>query len=194
MVLHLRVAMIAARRDDLKALYLLRENIRYLLDKRHESQTALAQFCGHQKAWINKFLNDRNIINGREVSIADMDKIAQFFGLAVYQLFQPGISALGERRSASDRRSGQDRRIGHTGRHLAWLADEHSKLGGARGGGAALRPSADDPAIQRLVADFERRITAAFAQAGRQTPDPRGEVAATPQRRRGGRRSLPPTA
>ena len=42
-----------------------------------------------------------------------LDRIADFFGIATYQLLQPGISPLTERRSGLDRRLGRDRRISH---------------------------------------------------------------------------------
>src|SRR5678816_4275505 len=87
---------------QLKAIYVLRENIRKLLDARKEDQQTLARWCGHDKSWINKFLNE-----GRGVTLKDFDRIATFFGLETYQLFQPGISMLTERRTAIERRSGQ---------------------------------------------------------------------------------------
>lgn len=93
------------------ALYLLRRNITALLLARKESQQSLAFSLGHHKTWLNKFLN-----GDREIQFKDLDKIADFFGISAYQLFQPGIADLTERRSGKDRRSGRERRIGHTGR------------------------------------------------------------------------------
>lgn len=90
----------------LSALYLLRRNIQTLLTTRGESQERLAWSLGHKKSWINKFLNDQ-----REIQLKDLDGIAEFFGVATYQLFQPGVSELTERRSGRERRSGKDRRI-----------------------------------------------------------------------------------
>jgi len=156
--------------DHLKALYLLKENIRALMALRHVDQPSLAKWVGHSKAWINKFLNDPVA----EIQIKDLDKIADALGVATYQLFQPGTSRMTERRSAIDRRGSHERRIGQAGRQLATLQGEHSKL--PRGADvAAVRPSPDDPVIQRMVADFARRITADFAVARRQAPSPRGE-------------------
>jgi hypothetical protein len=93
------------------ALYLLRRNITDLLLTRKESQHSLAFSIGHHKTWLNKFLN-----GDREIQFKDLDGIANFFGLQAYQLFQPGISQLTERRKGKDRRTGRDRRIGHAGR------------------------------------------------------------------------------
>lgn len=46
------------RQFQRKAIYVLRENIRVLLDARKEDQQTLARYCGHDKSWINKFLNE----------------------------------------------------------------------------------------------------------------------------------------
>lgn len=154
----------------LRALPLLKQNIRTLLGVRKEDQVTLARYCGHSKAWINKFLNEQDV----EVQLKDLDRIADFFGIATYQLFQPGISALTERRIASERRSGRDRRIGHGGRHLAYLRAEANKLphaGGALGGVASARASAR----QRLTEQFERDLHA--LDTGEQTPTPRASRA-----------------
>jgi transcriptional regulator with XRE-family HTH domain len=93
-------------RRDLQALYILRNNIAGALTARRESQSALARWLRKDKSWINKFLNGT-----REIQLRDLDRIAQFFGLATYQLFQPGIAPITERRSGRDRRTGHDRRV-----------------------------------------------------------------------------------
>lgn len=102
---------------QLRALDIIRQNISALLVARRESQSGLAAWLRKDKSWINKFLNGH-----REIQLKDLDRIADYFGLATYQLFQPGISPLTERRSASDRRSGRDRRIGHQQREASALA------------------------------------------------------------------------
>jgi transcriptional regulator with XRE-family HTH domain len=89
----------------LKASYLLVENIRTLLAARGVDDKALAMYCGHQPAWLSKILSGE-----RGMSLPDMDKVADFFGLTVSQLLQQGISPLTERRRHT-RRSGTDRRI-----------------------------------------------------------------------------------
>ncbi len=90
----------------LKASYLLVQNVQSLLAARGEDASALAMWCGHRPPWLSKILS-----GDRGIKLADLDKIAAFFGLTVAQLFQHGISALTERRKAQ-RRSGHDRRGG----------------------------------------------------------------------------------
>lgn len=97
-------------RRTLRANYLLVENIRALLAGRGVDDKALAIWCGHRPAWLSKVLSGE-----RGIKLPDLDKIADFFGLTVAQLFQHGISGLterrhGERRTVGDRRSGQERR------------------------------------------------------------------------------------
>lgn len=101
--------------SGLKATVIMRENVRSLLSARKESQADLAKWLRHDRSWINKFLNGE-----RQMQMKDLDRVADFFGIATYQLFQPGISALTERRKR-DRRVGRERRIGHTMRELELL-------------------------------------------------------------------------
>ena len=94
----------------LRADILLAENIRTLLNVRGIDAQALAIWCGHKPAWISKILN-----NERGVQVRELGQIADFFGLTVPQLFEPGISPLTERRhrqrrTGQERRSGEDRR------------------------------------------------------------------------------------
>lgn len=138
-MLHLWSLSVPTFRDDLRILYILRENLRALLDKRGETQTALAKACGHEKAWISKFLADRNYIDGREVSLVDLDKIAEFLGVSTFQLFQPGVSRTTERRTGTDRRTFVERRIGSAGRQAEALRLEINKVPALASG---LRPAA----------------------------------------------------
>lgn len=93
----------------LRADLLLAENIRSLLSKRNIDASALALWCGHKPPWISKFLSGE-----RGLQLKDLNKIADFFGLTVAELFQQGISHLTERRHhqrrTRERRSGEDRR------------------------------------------------------------------------------------
>jgi transcriptional regulator with XRE-family HTH domain len=154
-------------------LYLVRENIRVLLAARNESQTTLAQYCGHDKSWLNKFLNE-----GRGIQIEDLDRIAAFFGIEPYQLFQPGISRLTERRRGVDRRTGTERRIGHTGRLVRHLQSEVNKL-------PRLARRADydvdalPPEVRAIIEQADRDIAAVEAQITR-------------RQAAGNRRALPP--
>lgn len=146
--------------SHIRALVVLKRNLHSLLSARKESQTALARHVRHSKAWINKFLNDQT--DTVEIQIKDVDRIASFFGIEPYQLFQPGISALTERRLSIDRRSGRERRVGHQGRELAMLRtelDKHPALA-THGASAAHSAAQQDPAIQRAIERFVRDIRA----------------------------------
>lgn len=91
----------------MKADYLFKHNIAALLRSRGQTKHDLAQWCRKSDAWISKILGTAN----RNVPLKHLDRIADFFGLAAYQLFLPGITGLTERRSSQNRRSGKDRRI-----------------------------------------------------------------------------------
>ncbi len=108
---------------QMKAQFILRENIKALLRTRKEDEINLARWLDHDKSWINKILNGH-----REMQIEDFDRVADFFGIATYQLFQPGISQVTERRSGRDRRAGRDRRVSNAQRHLASVASEIDRL------------------------------------------------------------------
>lgn len=109
--------------SDLRALYILRTNISGLLHQRKQSQTDLASWLGHKRSWMNKFLNGT-----REIQLKDLDRIADFFGLATYQLFQPGVAPGSERRSGGERRSGHDRRVSHAHRQMLSVQQEIDRL------------------------------------------------------------------
>lgn len=139
----------------LRALEQLRQNIETLLRIRKEHQKTLAFATGIDKSTINKFLGGT-----RELQLADLDKVAEFFGIATYQLFQPGIAPLTERR-LGERRRGRDRRIGHQMRELQALASnmEVARPPKSRAGHGADSPaSIDVVAVKRLVAEVARRL------------------------------------
>lgn len=150
----------------IKGLIVLKRNIAQLLADRHENQVQLARACGHKKSWINKFFKDET--NTVELQLRDLDKIADFFGIEVHQLFQPGIGRLTERRLHLDRRATAERRIGHQGRELAKLRAEADKLPRSASHGAPAAHSSADSAIQRVIERAARDIRA--IEAGRQTP------------------------
>lgn len=81
-------------------------NVSGLLHDRHASQKDLADWCRHSENWISKIIKGE-----REAQMKDLDRIADFFGLATYQLFQPGVTGASERRRGTDRRSGKERRV-----------------------------------------------------------------------------------
>lgn len=109
--------------SDLKALYIIRTNISGLLAHRKQSQTDLASWLGKGRSWMNKFLNGT-----REVQLKDLDRIADFFGLATYQLFQPGVAPGSERRTGRERRTGHDRRVSNAQRQMIAVATEIDRL------------------------------------------------------------------
>jgi DNA-binding Xre family transcriptional regulator len=90
-----------------KANYLLKHNIDAMLKARNQHRKELAQWCRRSEAWMSKIFTDPN----RGVPLKYLDRISDFFGVATYQLLQPGIGALTERRSKALRRSGRDRRV-----------------------------------------------------------------------------------
>lgn len=171
-----------------KSLYLLRENIRALLDARKQDQKTLADWCGHDKSWMNKFLNE-----GRGIRVGDFDKIASFFGIEVYQLFQPGKSRVTERRKG-ERRYGKDRRIGLQGRVAGDLQIEVNKLP------RLARQTDHDfstlPApIQKIILRANRQIAAYEAKVAReQAASPRRKIAGPLENRRDRSGSNPETA
>jgi hypothetical protein len=97
--------------NSLNARYILKKNIKALLQARGQDQKTLAFWCRKKESWISQFLTKPE----RGLRMAELDRVAEFFGLEVYQLFLPGISTLTERRSGRDRRSGVDRRVSHVG-------------------------------------------------------------------------------
>lgn len=109
--------------SDLQALFIIRTNISGLLFQRKQNQSDLASWLQKDKSWINKFLNGT-----RQIQLKDLDRIADFFGLATYQLFQPGVVPGSERRTGRDRRSGHDRRVSNAQRQMIAVATEIDRL------------------------------------------------------------------
>lgn len=97
---------------------ILSENIQHLLRARGQSQKDLATWCQHTETWLSSILRGE-----RHFRVIDYDRIADFFGIAVYQLFQPGISPLTERRKGRDRRNGHDRRVSHARREMLTMRE-----------------------------------------------------------------------
>jgi transcriptional regulator with XRE-family HTH domain len=160
-----------------KARVLLQQNVSLMLRERRETQKALAFVMNVHPTTLNKFLQGT-----REIQLAQLDKMAEFFGLEAYQLFQPGIARFGERRKGRERRNGGDRRIGHHGRTMVRAArsGDHEA--------ADQRAAALPEAIQTLVADFEQRIAHLTQKLGGPTPRPRPPKPDPRPRRRPARR------
>lgn len=98
---------------------ILRQNIDAILAARGQTRAQLAAACGLSRSWSSKVWKDAPDPQGkRGIPLKYLDAFADFFGISVYQLFQPGIAHLTERRSGTDRRSVADRRISATPRGL----------------------------------------------------------------------------
>jgi hypothetical protein len=98
------------RDSTVKARLILRHNIDTLLKARHETRHDLAYFCRRTDAWISKILSETESDQQRGVPLKYLDRIADFFGIETYQLFQYGIDHLTERRKGN-RRAPEERRI-----------------------------------------------------------------------------------
>jgi hypothetical protein len=93
-----------------QATRLLKSNIDALLRARRQTRHDLAMWCRRSDPWLSKILSESPTDQARGVPLKYLDRIADFFGLAAYQLLQPGLTGLLERRKA-ERRSGRDRRL-----------------------------------------------------------------------------------
>jgi transcriptional regulator with XRE-family HTH domain len=171
----------------LRALNQLRQNVESLLFRRKENQKTLADATGIDPTTLNKFLRGT-----REIQLKDLDAIADFFGIATYQLFQPGIAPLTERR-VGERRRGQERRIGHQARelHRVEAGVNHARRRHPDLGEKPALSSADVHEFHRIAVDLERRLgTIVQASAPRrQAPDSGASLADAPVPRRKARRS-----
>lgn len=165
----------------MKASRLLAENVTALLKARGQKQKDLAQWCRHSEVWISAILAGK-----REAQVKDLDRIADFFGLATYQLFQPGISPLTERRVGPDRRSGSDRRIGQAQRAML---DLRAQLPPRRTTPSHEQTALSATAIRRILTDAATKIDRLVGAVGEQTPAPRPPGAAPRPRTRKPHRS-----
>jgi hypothetical protein len=86
---------------------LMKQNIDAILRARGQSRKDLAQWCRRSESWISKIMKEER----REFPMQYFDRIADFFGIATYQLLQPGVSSVTERRSKLPRRTTPDRRV-----------------------------------------------------------------------------------
>jgi len=166
----------------MKAAVLLKENIDELLRRRNQHRKDLAQWCYRSESWISKIFRTQK----RELPQKYLDRIADFFGLSVYQLFQPGIGKASERR-VGERRTGKDRRITNSVRLAQTLGASIDAIHPRRH--ALIHESPTIVEGKRLTAEYERRISALLAEAdaGRQAPQARqGQSKARARRRMAG--------
>lgn len=176
----------------MKAGLLIKANIDTLLRARNQSRKDLAQYCYKSESWISKIFKEPR----RAFSLRDVDRIADFFGIATYQLFQPGISSLTERR-LSERRVSSDRRIGHAQRAMLSTAVDIDAHRPPRKGAPHAVVASSSPvleAVHRETEAYERRISALLAQhtgSGGQAPSPRRALPPAPEGGRAAGRSHP---
>lgn len=145
----------------LKATHQLRANVKALLIARKDDQKDLAFAIGRHPTTISKFLGGQ-----RECQLEDVDAMADFFGLSAYQLFQPGMSALTERRRGTERRQ-RTRRQGHAQRILRDVASETERVRLDAGGRGAAHdpPSSLAEELGRLTDEYETRLNTLLSQA-----------------------------
>jgi hypothetical protein len=90
----------------MRANALMKVNVAALLRARGQTQKDLAQWCRRSETWISKIMKQDH----REFPMKYFDRIADFFGVATYQLLQPGLTQQTERRK-NQRRVHPDRRV-----------------------------------------------------------------------------------
>lgn len=100
----------------MKATLLLKQNIDHLLKRRGQTRREMAMWtlqtveATRADSWASHLFGKAGY-HTKHIPSEYLGRIASFFGLQVYQLFQPGISPLTERRSGADRRTTGDRRL-----------------------------------------------------------------------------------
>lgn len=157
---------------QVKANRLLKDNIDAMLRERGQSRRDLAEWCHKSESWISKIFSEER----REFQVSQLDRIADFFGLDTYRLFQPGVARVTERRKG-DRRAGQERRIGVDGRMASHLQSEVNKFP-RLSRRADYDLSALPAPIRAVIEKANREIAAIEAQIARgQTASPRRRVA-----------------
>lgn len=140
-----------------KAERLINDNISALLTTRGLNQKELAQWCRKTEVWISFKLSGK-----RQWSVDELDRVADFFGVAAYQLLQPGIAKTTERRRGRDRREGRDRRQSAAQRVMHEVGIE---VESARAHGGASSNSALISEIRRLTTKHERELSDLISRA-----------------------------
>lgn len=108
-----RLAGIPMRQHRKRSIYMARENIKTLLERKRMTIKEVSNMLGHDKSWLSKILKSDEAQdkdpNSRSITMETLDELAQFFGLEPYQLLMPGMSALLERRKGAERRTWNQR-------------------------------------------------------------------------------------
>jgi hypothetical protein len=165
----------------MKASAQLKSNIDELLRKRGQTRKDLALWCHKSESWISQIFREPRGADGlvrpeRGLPLKYLDRIADFFGLHAYQLFQPGISPLTERRAG-------ERRLGRERRKLARAGDVSRPRGSALWDEIRALDDADQALVRGLVSDLRSHAggTRAHARDSQGTP---ADTGTTPQRTR----------
>jgi hypothetical protein len=175
-----------------RANQLLKANVEALLKDRHVSRKELAIWCYRSESWISKIFTNVN----REIPLKYLDRIADFFGLATYQLFQPGIASSTERRH-SERRTSPERRVSHKFRAMESLRHAVESMQRDSDDERAPLPTTSETArmsrtlqrIQTDIADLAATLSDRRpARAAKSAPGTHAESAAAGTRPRGHRR------
>jgi transcriptional regulator with XRE-family HTH domain len=151
------ICMVELYSSSMRADRLFAENILGLLRLHGQKQSDLAQWCRHSDVWLSNILKTK-----REVQIRDLDRIADFFGLATYQLFQPGVSERTERRGGIDRRRQKERRISHETKLARDLEERLRPTSRRRAHG---KEAAVPEQIRAVFRDVERQFSRLLSQA-----------------------------
>jgi transcriptional regulator with XRE-family HTH domain len=146
----------------IRANRLLADNIAALLRLRGYKQRDLAQWCRKSDVWVSLILS-----NKREVQFRDLDRIADFFGVATYQLLQPGVAQATERRHG-ERRAGFDRRVSHQTRLARDLEGRLRPPSFQKGADGSPPPHP----LRQVLVEFERRVSRLLSEA-----ESRGQIA-----------------
>ncbi len=95
---------------NVKALHLLKNNLRALMAARNMKPVDLARRIKRDESTISKWFKTDLDLN---IQMEYLDLFTEVFGLEPYEFFLPGrFDVLTERRSNEERRSGDDRRMG----------------------------------------------------------------------------------
>lgn len=92
----------------LKGIWQLRANVKELIRVRGFTQQEVAIAAEVDATTFSKFLNGKD---EREIQLWQLDKIAELFDMAVYELYLPYLPGVHAERRKGDRRSGRDRRV-----------------------------------------------------------------------------------
>lgn len=95
---------------NLKALYLLKNNIRAIMHARGLRPADVARELKCDPSTIHKLIDPRR--PKLNIQMEWLDQFHKVFGLEPYEMFLPAITPLTERRTDRNRRSGTDRRVG----------------------------------------------------------------------------------